>query len=108
MSKKVSLPVMSLTITGVLYILGLILVTLKAYAVPQFLATSTPATLALVNDFLGFISAFLILWALTSIVLHPDIEEENLKWVFIFFGILIAISVFTTIGAGLTFTMRLV
>jgi len=105
MSKKVSLPVMSLTITGVLYIVGLLLVTLKAYAVPQLITTTT--TLALVNDFLGFISAFLILWALTSIVMHPDIEEENLKWVFIFFGIIIAIAVFTTLGAGLGFTMIL-
>jgi len=107
MSKKVSLPVMSLAITGVLYILGLLLVTLKAYAVPVLLSSS-PATLTLVNAFLGFISAFLILWALTSMVLHPDIEEENLKWVFIFFGILIAISVFTTLGAGLNFGMTLI
>jgi len=94
MSKKVSLPVMSLTITGVLYIVGLLLVTLKAYAVPTLLASST--SLALVNDFLGFLAAFLILWALTSLVMHPDIEEDNLKWVFIFFGIIIAIAVFTT------------
>jgi len=107
MSKKVSLPVMSLAITGVLYILGLILVTLKAYAVPQLLSTATPATMSLVNEFLGFISAFLVLWALTSIVLHPDIEEDNLKWVFIFFGMLIAITVFTTFAAGLKFSMTL-
>ena len=107
MSKKVSLPVMSLAITGVLYILGLILVTLKAYAVPVLLATSPAATLTLVNEFLGFISAFLILWALTSIVLHPDIEDDNLKWVFIFFGIIIAITVFTTLGAGLIFNMHI-
>jgi len=107
MSKKVSLPVMSLTITGVLYILGLLLVTLKTYAVPVFLATQPAATQLLVNNFLGFISAFLVLWALTSMVMHPDVEEENLKSVFIFFAIVIAISVFTTLAHGLTLSMGL-
>jgi len=107
MSKKVSLPVMSLTITGVLYIVGLLLVTLKAYAVPA-LITTPHATLVLVNEFLGFLSAFLILWALTSIVMHPDIDDSNLKWVFIFFGMLIAISVFTTLSAGFSFVMTLI
>jgi len=100
MSKKVSLPVMPLAYTGVLYILGLILVTLKAYFVP-YVITDVP-TLALVNGFLGFIAAFLIIWALTSFVLHPDLEDENLKWVFIFFSIIIIISVFTM--AALTAT----
>ncbi|WXG44729.1 MAG: hypothetical protein WED04_11980 [Promethearchaeati archaeon SRVP18_Atabeyarchaeia-1] len=96
MSKKVSIPVMSLTITGVLYILGLLLVTLKFYFVPVALATAPAATQTLVNDFLGFLAAFLVIWALTSIVLHPDIDDENLKWVFIFFSIIIIISVFTS------------
>jgi len=108
MSKKVSLPVMSLAITGILYILGLILVTLKTYAVPVLLNTAPVATQLLVSEFLGFISAFLILWALTSIVLHPDIEDDNLKWVFIFFGIVIAIAVFTTVLHGLGFAVELI
>jgi len=107
MSKKVSLPVMSLTLTGVLYILGLLLVTLKTYFAPAALSTAPLATLTLVNSFLGFISAFLMIWALTSIVLHPDIEEGNLKWVFIFFGIVIAIAVFTTFAHGLSLNMTL-
>jgi len=94
MSKKVSLPVMPLAYTGVLYILGLILITLKTYFVPVALSGST--SLPLVNGFLGFIAAFLVIWALTSFVLHPDIEDDNLKWVFIFFSIIIIISVFTT------------
>jgi len=97
MSKKVSLPVMSLAITGVLYILGLLLVTLKRFFTPVVLATQSLATQTLINDFLGFLSAFLIIWALTSFVLHPDIEDENLKWVFIFFALIIAISVFTSV-----------
>jgi len=95
MSKKVSLPVMSLTITGVLYILGLLLVTMKRFFTPVVLATQPLATQNLVDGFLGFLAAFLIIWALTSIVLHPDLEDENLRWVFIFFGAIIAISVFT-------------
>jgi hypothetical protein len=85
---------MSLAITGVLYILGLILLTLKRWFTPIVLATD-PASLTLVNSFLGFLAAFLIVWALTSLVLHPDIEDDRLKWVFIFFSILIVISVFT-------------
>jgi len=101
MSKKVSLPVMSLTLTGVLYILGLLLVTLKRFFAPVVLSGSTAT---LVNGFLGFLSAFLIIWALTSLVMHPDIEDENLKWVFIFFSIIIAISVFTVLF-GFTVTI---
>jgi len=111
MSKKVSLPVMSLAITGILYILGLILVTLKAYVVPVLLLSAPPATLLLVREFLGFLSGFLMLWALTSLVLHPDIEEDNLKWVFIFFGIILAIGIFTTQvfpAFGLYFTATII
>jgi hypothetical protein len=85
---------MSLAITGVLYILGLLLITLRRWFTPIVLA-SDPTSLGLVNSFLGFLAAFLIVWALTSFVLHPDIEDDNLKWVFIFFSILIVISVFT-------------
>jgi hypothetical protein len=99
MSKKVSLPVMSLTITGVLYIVGLLLISLKAWFLPALVSDFTTTTYLLVNNFLGFLAGFLVIWALTSLVMHPDIEEDNVKWVFIFFGILIAISVFTSIAS---------
>lgn len=94
MSKKVSLPVMSLAITGILYILGLLLVTLKFFFVPVALFGSP--SLTLVDSFLGFLAAFLVIWAITSLVLHPDIDDDNTKMLFIAFGIIIIISVFTS------------
>ena len=96
MSKKVSLPVMPLAYTGVLYILGVLMITLRRYFVPAALSGSPAATVNLVESFLVFVSAFLIIWALTSLVLNPDIDDTNVKNLLIFFGIIIIISVFVT------------
>lgn len=101
MSKKVSLPVMSLAITGILYILGVFLITMRQFVVPVFLSGPT---LTLAEGFLGFLAAFLVIWAITSLVLHPDIDDDNIKMLFIAFGILIIISVFTS-ALALTITV---
>ena len=104
MSKKVSLPVMSLAITGVLYILGVLLITMRRFFVPIVLNTAPAATQNLVSSFLVFLAAFLIIWAITSLVLHPDIDDENIKMLFIAFGIIIIITVFVA-AFGLTISV---
>jgi hypothetical protein len=101
MSKKVSFPVMSLAFTGILYILGLLVITLR-----PFVATALfgDPSLAMINGLLEFAAAFLLLWALTSLALHPDIEDSNIKMVFAFFTVFILITVFTSVF-GLTITL---
>jgi len=103
MSKKVSFPVMSLAFTGILYILGLLVITLRPFvytALTQslynyaLLSTTTNTTALMVNGILDFLAAFLILWALTSLALHPDIEDSNIKLVFAFFTVFIILFVF--------------
>ncbi len=97
MSKKVSFPVMPLAFTGVLYLLGLLVITLRPLAV---IALGSP----MINGVLEFAAAFLLIWALTSLTLHPDIEDSNIKLVFAFFTVFILISVFTA-TFGLTITL---
>jgi hypothetical protein len=112
MSKKVSFPVMSLAFTGILYILGLLVITLRPFAYTALsnlpfayplVALANP-TVAMVYGLLEFAAAFLLLWALTSLALHPDIEDSNIKLVFAFFTVFILISVFTS-TLGLTITL---
>jgi hypothetical protein len=92
MSKKVSFPVMSLAFTGILYVLGLLVVTLRPFM--AVVLSTTPATATMVNGLLEFVAAFLLLWALTSLALHPDIEDSNIKLVFAAFTVFIVIFVF--------------
>ena len=103
MSKKVSFPVMSLAFTGILFIAGLLVITLRPFVFTAL--TSTPYTLAAVkatanttaamlNGILDFAAAWLLLWALTSLALHPDIEDSNIKLVFAAFAVFIILFVF--------------
>jgi hypothetical protein len=101
MSKKVSFPVMSLAFTGILYILGLLVITLRPFVATALFGSPS---LAMINGLLEFAAAFLLLWALTSLALHPDIEDSNIKLVFAFFAVFILISVFTS-ALGLTITL---
>ncbi|WXG47358.1 MAG: hypothetical protein WED05_11975 [Candidatus Atabeyarchaeum deiterrae] len=96
MSKKVSFPVMSLTLTGVLFILGLLVLAMKTFL---FVNLGLPAsTSALINGLFGFLGAFFMLWALTSICLHPDIDDSNVKAIFVTFTVFIIILIFTSVG----------
>jgi len=94
MSKKVSFPVMSLAFTGILYILGLLVITLRPFIAVLLFGTSSAL---MVNGLLEFVAAFLLIWALTSLALHPDIEDSNIKLVFAAFTVFIIISVFTSL-----------
>lgn len=91
MSKKVSFPVMSLAFTGILYILGLLVITLRPFLATVLFGTSSAA---MINGIIEFAAAFLLLWALTSLALHPDIEDSNIKLVFIAFTVFILLFVF--------------
>lgn len=73
MSKKVAFPVMSATITGILYILALLLGSLAIFTS----AVLTGSTLVLVNGILFFIGAFLAGWALLSFALHPALDQNQ-------------------------------
>jgi len=95
MSKKVSFPVMSLAFTGILYILGLLVITLRPFVIGAMMTTGSPlSTIALATGFFTFLAAFLLLWALTSFSLHPDIDESNIKLVFVVFTLFILIAFF--------------
>lgn len=102
MSKKVSFPVMSLAFTGILYVLGLLVITVRPFM--AIALSATPSTATLVNGLLEFAAAFILIWALTSLALHPDIEDSNIKLVFAAFTVFIIISVFTSIF-GLTINL---
>jgi len=97
MSKKVSFPVMSLTLTGVLFILGLLVLTLKPFLYGYLFVAGAASTATLIKGLFGFLGAFLMFWALTSICLHPDIDDSNVKAVFITFTAIFIIAVFTNL-----------
>jgi hypothetical protein len=101
MSKKVVFPVMNQMITGVLYVVSIALVAL----IPLFKASSLDAaTLYVLNGLVGFLATFLIVWALTSLCLHPTIEEKT-KILFIALTLIILASVFTS-AFNTTITVR--
>jgi len=98
MSKKIGFPVLSATITGVLYILALLLGTLTIFIT----GLSLGSTGLLINALLFFIGAFLAALALISYTLHPDIEEGQ-RFIYAIFLILL-ILVFFSAGASFTVT----
>nr|MDO8135621.1 hypothetical protein [Candidatus Njordarchaeum guaymaensis] len=89
MSKKTEFPVMSPMITGVLYVLGVLLIMLRAFA-PVFIAD--PAAVLIFNGLLGFLAVFLILWALLSLSMHP-VVDANIKTLFFAAALLILVTV---------------
>jgi len=130
MSKKVSFPVMSLTLTGALYIIGLLVLSMKTFLITvnvynplnlllnpyeALLSPLKPIEIAnlsltyslwsLLNGVLGFLGAFLMIWALTSLCLHPDIDDSNVKAVFITFTAFFILLIFTN-GTLLTLTLK--
>nr|MDO8135618.1 hypothetical protein [Candidatus Njordarchaeum guaymaensis] len=94
MSKEVAFPVMSSMISGVLFVLGILLATLGI--VVGALAAADPG-LALVPYILYFIGLFLFGWGLLSFGLHPDIDE-NRRTIAFFFAVLLVTVLF---GYGL-------
>lgn len=87
MSKKIGFPVLSLTITGVLFILSLLLGTLTIFISGLALGTEG----AMINGLLFFIGAFLAALALISYTLHPDLEDNQRYAVAIFLVVFILV-----------------
>jgi len=88
MSKKVAFPVMSAMITGILYIVALLLGTLTILITG--LVPSLPlATAQLINGLLFFIAAFLAGWALLSYAFHPGLDANQRLIAAIFTGLLL-------------------
>jgi len=94
MSKEVAFPVMSFMISGVLFVLGILLATLGILCQALVLGGSLPA---LVVYILYFIGLFLFGWGLLSFGLHPDIDE-NRRTIAFFFAVLLVTVLF---GYGL-------
>jgi len=98
MSKKVAFPVMSASLTGILYILALLLGTLTLLV--SAFTTLPAATMALVNGLLFFLAAFFGGWALISFALHPALDN-NQRFVAALFTVLLLL-VFFNAGVGFT------
>jgi hypothetical protein len=87
MSKKVAFPVMSAMITGILYIIALLLGSLTILVSGLGLGS----TGALVNALLFFIAAFLAGWALLSFAFHPGLDANQRLVAAIFTGLLLLV-----------------
>jgi len=94
MSKKTEFPVMSPMISGVLYTLAAFLILLRAFIYGFYaptialytggsdlakdaIALAAKAEFSLYGGLLGFPAVFLIVWALTSLCLHPAVEPKT-------------------------------
>jgi len=88
MSKEVEFPVMSMMITGILFVIGILLAALGIVLTVPSLAIS--ATLIALVEFIGL---FLLGWALLSMSLHPDIDESR-KAIAFFFVLLLVVVLF--------------
>lgn len=86
MSKKVGFPVMSTMLTGLLFLIGLILATLGIVllAVPD-IATS------IVIPVVWFIGLFFFGWALFSYSLNPELEDYQRNVAFFFLVLIVTV-----------------
>jgi len=94
MSKEVGFPVMSFMISGVLFILGILLASLG-------ILTGALGLGALIQYLLYFIGLFLFGWGLLSFGLHPDIDE-NRRTIAFFFAVLLVTVLF---GYGISIAL---
>jgi hypothetical protein len=79
MSKEVQFPVMSTQITGILFLIGILLAALGI-----LLKVSSLGITDVVIGLVLFIGLFLLGWALLSLSLHPDIDESRRAIAFFF------------------------
>jgi len=100
MSKKIGFPVLSATITGVLFVLALLLGTLTIFI--SGITSLGATTIAQINGFLFFIGALLAAIALISYTLHPDLEDNQRYAVAIFLVILLLV----LFNAGVSFYLQ--
>jgi len=97
MSKQAAFPVMSMMITGILFVLGILLAALG-------ILTTALAVDPRVNAFLFFIGLFLFGWALLSLGLHPEVDDSRRAVAFFFAVLLVTVlfgygvKIVTTVG----------
>jgi len=104
MSKKVAFPVMSAMITGILYILALLLGSLTIFISGLYTGGSiTLSTMQTINGVLFFIAAFLAGWALLSFAFHPGLDANQRLVAAIFTGLLLLLFFNAGTGFALTF-----
>jgi hypothetical protein len=88
---------MSMMITGILFVLGILLASLG-------ILTTALSVDPRVNAFLFFIGLFLFGWALLSLGLHPEVSESSRTVAFFFAALLVTvlfgygIKIVTTVG----------
>jgi len=99
MSKKVGFPVMSTTITGFLFLIGILLATLGIFLTAPSLAISQ--SIIYVLYFIGF---FFVGWALLSYSLNPELEDYQRNVAF-FFVVLLVVVLF---GYGVAFSVKVI
>jgi hypothetical protein len=95
MSKGVDFPVMSFMISGVLFVLGILLAALS-------LLTIGLALDPLITYILLFIGLFLLGWGLLSFGLHPDIDQQRRTIAFFFAVLLVTVLFGYGISIGIT------
>jgi len=100
MSKKIGFPVLSATITGVLFVLALLLGTLTIFI--SGITSLGATTIAEINGFLFFIGALLAAIALISYTLHPDLDDNQRYAVAIFLVVLLLV----LFNAGVSFALQ--
>lgn len=101
MSKNVGFPVMSTFVTGILFVLGILLTTLSIFILGLVYSGLPLATAMLIKGLLSFIGLFLFLWSLLSYSLNPDLEDYQRNVAFLFL-VLVTVILF---GYGLMFTV---
>jgi len=85
MSKKVGFPVMSTMLTGLLFLIGLILATLGIFLIPVLGASSV------VIPLVWFVGFFFFGWALLSYSLNPELEDYQRNVAFFFLVLLVVV-----------------
>jgi hypothetical protein len=103
MSKKIGFPVLSATITGVLFVLALLLGTLSIFISGIPTSSLDLATKTDINGFLFFIGALLAAIALISYTLHPDLDDSQRYAVAIFLVLLLLVLFNAGVGFMVSF-----
>jgi hypothetical protein len=85
MSKKVGFPVMSTMLTGLLFLIGIILATLGIFLIPVLGSSS------ILIPVVWFIGLLLFGWALLSYSLNPELEDYQRNVAFFFLVLLVTV-----------------
>jgi hypothetical protein len=93
MSKKVGFPVMSTMLTGLIFLIGLLIATFGIFATEFW-----PGNI--INYVLWFIGLFLFGWALLSYSLNPELEDYQRNVAFFF--LVLVVTVFFGYGLSIT------